>query len=100
MLFDIWREPLRTLRMTHIILMEAGKKRDFNPGWFDAYRDMSGYATSLIRIHRVMLADGTILEADEESVLQAARTIGENVSAEDLLPDRQREGAGEGVIED
>lgn len=88
MIFDIWRERLRTFSVTRIMAFGQGDDRSFDPRWYDAYRDLPGYATSLIWVDRVMLADGRILEADQAVVLAVAQKIGSDVTAADLLPER------------
>jgi hypothetical protein len=85
--FNVWREFTGTLSFTQLEDMEAQQKKRFERSWGvypeDAIRE---HQISVAYIARVRLADGTVLDADVEPVMQAARAIQGSFTTKDLEP--------------
>lgn len=86
MVFSVFDEPLRTLSFTTIEDLEEGKKVNYNPTWYDLFDESSRVYSSVMWVSRVRLEDGTIIVADTEPVLMAARLINDGVVLQDLSP--------------
>lgn len=85
--FDLWRDQNRTLTTTEMNPRwdDDGGIEDYDPRWSDPFDRDRHLALSVVWVANVMLEDGTLLAYDVESVLEAVRLIGVDVSSEDLI---------------
>lgn len=89
-LFDIWGEHTKTLSMTEIVDMPAGKDVSFSPSWrLWSENETEEFYASIGYIARVRLRSGKVFEADYDPIVAEARKMYARFSPEDLDPNRR-----------
>lgn len=84
--FDVWNEPSRPLSLTKLADIGAGLTRV--EGEWRTYdeSEASTLLATLSFVESVRLMDGTVMHADLTSILEEARKLNDQVSADDLQP--------------
>lgn len=75
LLFDVWGDAAGYLALTDLDERRVGDRWELRPRWRHGAADRAVYRTSLVWIHRVMLDDETVVEADLEAVGAAWRFL-------------------------
>ena len=86
-LFDIWGDKLVTLVGTEVTDLRAGETREFKAAWNVFPRtDGEVFYGSVAWIERVRLANGQVIEADKDFVLEQTEVFSIGLNEEDLIP--------------
>ena len=87
LLFDVWGDKLVTLVATEVTDLRAGETREFDARWNVFPRtDAEVFYGSVAWIERVRLADGEVVVADHEFVLEQTEIFSTRLNVEDLIP--------------
>lgn len=94
LVFDVWGEPVGYLAVTILDERGAGEDWELHPRWAESIAPAPGLRTSVAWVHRVMLEDESILEADLDAVgLAWSAVTGSPFRGLPEEPPRQAEGS-------
>jgi hypothetical protein len=85
--FDVWGEHVRTLSLEEVADIAPNSKKEIIGEWaLHSENDVEKHYASIAYIARVRLADGRVVEAPTESVIEEARKLSEKFTAAELEP--------------
>lgn len=85
--FDVWGEHVRVLSYEEVADVKANTKKDVTGEWaLHSENDVEKHYASIGYIARVRLADGRVVEAPTDLVVEEARKFSEKFTAAELEP--------------
>jgi hypothetical protein len=86
LLFNVWGEHVTNLVSSEVEDVASGGTKEYAANWNVTASDVAEHYASIAYVARVRLADGRIIEAPIETVLDEARKFSAKFTAEQLEP--------------